>query len=471
MKKGITLFIIFIALLSSACSDWLDVQPSDRVSEETNFSDVAGFKQALNGIYIEMNASGLYGRSLTCEFIEVLAQRYAVGNDNKDNQEVMKFEYEGAYVKGRLTSVWSSAYALIANVNLILKNCEEHRSVLPDEYYHLVKGEALALRAYLHFDIFRLFGPVYSLKPESVPLPYYKEQSFDVVSPSKGSEFMDFVVADLLAAEKELEDDPVIKSGVRGNGKDVFLQYRNLRLNYYAVQALLARVYLYINDTGNAFDYASKVIAVQEAKFPWVDPTKLNNSNTMDRIFSTEVLFALQNLERGQLFRDLFDGQNLKMQTLLAPQEDIAKDVVFEGIISDYRYNTSLNRSVEFSGKRYCVLNKYQGSDSLYHQMIPLLRISEMYLIAAETGKADKKEYLNKLRNHRGLRAIEKETDVETELGKEWLREFYAEGQLFFYYKRKNMETIQSATSADGKVSMTSENYVLPIPDGESKYN
>ena len=53
MKKKFVTIIILLAAVCSSCSDWLDVKPSDRVSEENNFSDVAGFKKALNGIYIE----------------------------------------------------------------------------------------------------------------------------------------------------------------------------------------------------------------------------------------------------------------------------------------------------------------------------------------------------------------------------------------------------------------------------------
>lgn len=348
-----------VAALCASCSDWLDVQPSDRISEENNFSDVAGFKKALNGVYVELNRSSLYGRNLTCGFIEVLSQRYAVGDDNKSVKEYMGFNYSGSAAESILSDIWSTAYTLIANVNAILKNCELHRDVLSDEYYHLIRGEALALRAFLHFDLFRLFGPVYATNAADASIPYYTEFSLNVAPSYVGEEFMAMVTADLIDAEKELEDDPIIRRGVEGNTMDTFLRYRNLRLNYYAVQALLARAYYYMGDSENALSYAKKVIAVQEEKFPWINPMKLTNTASMDRVFSTEVLFAAQNLQRNDLFTSLFDGSNLKLSTLLAPREDVT-NYLFDYDKVDYRYMSSLKNAIEISGSSYSIFNKYQ---------------------------------------------------------------------------------------------------------------
>lgn len=469
MKKKFLILIIALSGTCLACSDWLDVKPSDRVYEKNNFSTLAGFKQALNGVYIELNRSELYGRSLTCEFVEILAQRYAIADDNKANLEVMEFQYGGATSKSKISSIWSNMYTLIANVNLILKNCEEHREVLPDEYYHLIKGEALALRAYLHFDLFRLFGPAYSETGKEESIPYYKDFSLELAPSCTPPAFMKLVTGDLLEAEKELAGDPVIEKGVIGDKKDNFLSYRNLRLNYYAVQGVLARVYLYMGKKTEAAKHAANVIAVQESRFPWITAIKLSNPAKMDRVFSSEILFALQNLERNTLFTKLFDGHNLKTQSLLAPRADVTLQV-FEDDKMDYRYKSSLASSVELSGTSYAVFNKYEGKDSLYNQMLPMVRVSEMYLIAAEAAGAENGfGPLNTLRNNRGLESADDHFDERLE--REWIKEFFGEGQLFFYYKRRNFNEVQSPANVNNTVSIAPENYVLPIPDSESKYN
>jgi hypothetical protein len=465
---------MLLPLAFSSCSNWLDVKPSDRISEDQNFSTLSGFKKSLNGVYVELNQPTLYGRTLTCDFIEVLAQRYAVNDDNKANVELMNFNYTGSTVQSRISNIWSGLYNLIANINLILKNCEEHREALPDDYYHIVRGEALALRAYLHFDLFRLFGPVYSVNPDISSIPYYKEFVLDVAPSYSCREYMQYVLNDLLEAEEELKDDPVIKYGVNGNSKDTFLMYRNLRMNYYAVQALLARAYLYMGDTENAYAYAVKVIDVQEERFPWVSQRTLSSS-VIDRTFTSEVIFGLQNTSRGSLYTSYFDGQNLKMETLLAPRKDVVKNV-FENETADYRYATSLANTVDISGVTYCIFNKYQdlGVDSLCNQIIPMLRASEPYLIAAETAPevSDRIQYFSTFLYNRGLkRTLRNASDVDWYLKKEWKKEFYGEGQLFYWYKRLNQTQMQSATSAYGTKSVSTANYKLPIPDGELQYN
>jgi len=255
------------------CSDWLNVKPSDRVSEENAFSTISGFKQALNGIYVELNQSDLYGRALTAEFVEILAQRYAINEEATANLLLSKYEYGGSDAKSRASAIWAKAYNLIANTNLLVKNCDVNRSVLPDDYYHIVKGEALALRAMLHFDLFRLFGPVYGKDSTVTSIPYYKEFVLDVKPSLLGNEFIQQVIDDLSEAEENLQEyDPVITFGPKGDRLDNFKSDRNLRLNYYAVQALLSRVYLYRGNNAKALEYAKKVIEVQEQWFPWVKP-------------------------------------------------------------------------------------------------------------------------------------------------------------------------------------------------------
>ena len=174
-----------------------------------------------------------------------------------------------------------------------------------------------------------------------------------------------------------------------GNPKDIFLQFRNLRLNLYAVYGLLARYYYYAHDNENAYAYAKKVVDIQERHFPWVKLLSLTGSN-IDHMFSTEIMFALQNLQRDNLFTSLFNGNSLKTSSLLAPLEDVTTEI-FGGTMasSDYRVRSSLSGTVEQGGKKYVLFNKYQGTDSLYNQMIPMIRVSESFLILAETGPDD----------------------------------------------------------------------------------
>ena len=474
MRIYIYTSIIGLMFMVLGCSDWLNVKPSDRVSEKSAFSTISGFKQALNGIYVELNQTDLYGRTLTVEFVEILAQRYAINEEATVDKLLSEFEYGGSDAKSRASAIWAKAYNLIANTNLLVRNCDVNRAVLPDDYYHIVKGEALALRAMLHFDLFRLFGPVYGVDSTLKSIPYYTDFALDVNPSLAGDEFIQQVINDLVDAEEYLKDyDPIITYGPKGDHLDNFKCDRNLRLNYYAVQALLSRVYLYRGNNVKALEYAKKVIEVQKRWFPWVKTLDiLSGSENPDRMFSTEILFALQNLKRSSIFSSLFDANNLKLNSLLPMRDDVVGNM-FDDEKQDYRYSTWFTSgTVDLGGVNYKVFNKYQGKDSLFSQMIPMIRVSEVFLIAAETEErsSDGVVYFNELRNNRGLNSVSN-SSLSWRLEEEWRREFIGEGQLFFYYKRNMQTSVMSAYNLYETTSVVLKNYVIPIPEGELKYN
>ena len=475
MKKIKYIIVAIITVFASSCSDWLDVQPSDQVSEDTAFSTLFGFRQTLNGVYVELNASDLYGKALTCELLEIMAQQYAVSSEATAYSALADYDYTGATIKDRFSSVWAKSYNLIANVNKILENCEKRRgTVLSEEYYHIFKGEALALRAMLHFDLFRLFGPVYVEDSEVMSLPYYETFSLNQAPVLKGSEFLEKVITDLRNSLEELKNDPVIEYGVAGKVSDNFLKDRNLRLNYYAVKALLARVYMYQGEVGLAAEQAEDVIAIhnQEGFFPFVESADAL-AREPDRVFSSEILFGLQNLNVKSLYSSMFDAITLKPKSLLAPKADVISQLYPGSDVDDLRYRTSLNKTTEVGGNNYAIFQKYMGGDSIYSQIIPMIRISEMYYIKAESKiDTDPEQAFQILKDflvYRGIANPLIRTPREL-LDSEYRKEFFGEGQLFFYYKRLNRKTIKSA-SGISDINMGSTQYVVPIPDGESQYN
>ena len=87
-----------------------------------------------------------------------------------------------------------------------------------------------------------------------------------------------------------------------------------------------------------------------------------------------------------------------------------------------------------------------------YQYLMPLMRISEMYLIAAECLDEEtlKYQYLNQLRNARKVASVGEEGNIMEEIEKEYRREFIGEGQLFWFFKRQN-----ECRDAEG---------VLPVP-------
>ena len=75
-NKSIIFFLLAGALaLFSACSDYLDVTPSDKQTADQLFASKAGYYAAANGIYNDLASETLYGRQMSWEAIELKGQR------------------------------------------------------------------------------------------------------------------------------------------------------------------------------------------------------------------------------------------------------------------------------------------------------------------------------------------------------------------------------------------------------------
>ena len=95
--------IIGYLLLGTGCSDWLSVNPKDKVEQKEMFSDENGFKNALIGNYIMLKDSKLYGKTLTMEFCENLAQHWKTNPQAIDG-------YTAAYDYKNTESIWNYSY-------------------------------------------------------------------------------------------------------------------------------------------------------------------------------------------------------------------------------------------------------------------------------------------------------------------------------------------------------------------------
>jgi hypothetical protein len=104
--------------------------------------------------------------------------------------------------------------------------------------------------------------------------------------------------------------------------------------------------------------------------------------------------------------------------------------------------------------------------DTVFAFFQPLIRISEMYYIAAEAETNLEKAvgYLETVRRNRGLADELSSVDLIDEIRKEYIKEFWGEGQLFFFYKRTNQSTIPDGNSSVGNRPMTPSHYRVPLP-------
>lgn len=480
IKKVYLLSIVALLTILSACSKWVDIQPSDRLSETQLFENQKGYLKALNGIYMGMADPVSYGEFLTAGATDAMGQLYMTSNTLSPFHVYMYYNYTSSQSKLGFENVWKKNYALIASLNVLIENCGTGPTAkLPDPYYGIIKGEALALRAFIHFDLLRLFGPIYSSSGKDLKaIPYYKVTDMQIVPISSSEEVVDEVTADLNSALELLKDsDPVIKDGVRnqdnpqGNND---LNYRQYRLNYYAAKALLARVMLWKGDRTKAGSLAREIITeVQQPgneRFPFVTSANAINVLSPDRIFATEVMFSIYTDARTNMYNNLFLASN---PFHLSPNNNNADMTRVNNMYDDkneYRYKIWEFTNVE--GVPMVVNQKYKYYLSAPGNfMIPLIRLAELYLIVAECSDDHNEavQYLNALRNKRNAIDVNPGTQAALKdiITAEYKREMIGEGQQFFYYKRNSFTQLPNPASLTGNKVMSLTDYVVPMPDSE----
>lgn len=474
MKKYTFKIILYPLLLLSSvsCTKWLDVKPEDRVTDQQLFSSLEGFLTALNGVYIELNSRQLYGGDLTVDAVEILAQRYDFSGNTTNPFRLGTYNYELDYSKNKFAGIWEKAYAQIANCNKILAYAESNEHVLTGEKRDLILGETLGLRAFLHFDLLRLFGPIYSINSDADAIPYNTRFSISGSDILSAKQVVDQVIADLLRAEEMLQAvDPIMDLGPQNSDSEDGLNhdtYRSLRFNYYAVKALQARVYLYAGENQLAADAARTVLAIQDQWFPFTPYSAvMGDVRNADRIFSSEVLFAAYHPQRNDIFLNLF-GPELQPSMVYSPKGNL--HTFFQDPDRDWRFSSTW---IQTGGQAYRNFHKYESISSFNYinNLIPLMRITELYYILAETS-TDSAEALNAINTvlyNRGLNELTDPSLIEATVREEYKREFWGEGQLFFYYKRINQPTIYSF-SQGMNINMTNAQYVIPMPLTETDF-
>lgn len=482
MKKIIVLLLITgLAALFSSCNSWLDVKPYDSMTEDQLYSTEQGIQKALNGIYLSLASEALYAREMTCGAVDVLSQRYDVSDNSHAYYDLGSYKYTNDGPKATFENIWKAAYKLIADCNEFLQEVPRHKDVLVSDEYPLYMGEALAVRTFLHFDMFRLFGASYTGEERSkAAIPYYDKVTDVPSSILTGEEVMKHLIADIDTAIMWMAKDPVLSVGL-GKG-DGFWEHRNLRMNYYSAWALKARMYWYMGEEFNteAHQIASALLAGKDPRtgeannftelfkaFSELGKDVTAQVKNQDRVYMEELLFGIHNMKRDALYKALF-STDLEDKNILWAQTDFVSGIYSEdGDIRKYGWDVvSADRGPRRAFVKFYPY-KAAKNDPYRYEIQSLIRLGELYLIAASTtdDEKSKKNYLEQLRlkrgftngNTNGYMNLDELVDVE------YQRELYGEGQYFFFLKRNQVKSIKN-----NLMNTVTVNYVIPLPESET---
>lgn len=463
MKRKIYTLLLSIAgcLLTSSCSDWFDVSPSTDVPAEELFETESGFQSALAGIYIGMTNQKAYGDNLSFGMLDQMAQLYdMIPSGASERSAIYQYENEtdqGYNTKARLADTWTQAYKMIANANNLLKWLDKNgeRVIASPETRSMLRGEALAIRAYLHFDILRGWGPMnYKGDPTAAATPCmpYRTVADNSKQPLRTAEQVLDLILDDLKSAKQLMSYEAKKTLTSNDG-----QNRRFRFNYHAINAVMARVYCYMGKAEEAITCAQDVIDHCGLE--------LQSANSSDPILFNEVLCGLYLYEMEKNLSAFWsDGDKLTTQYFSKVSTFNTLFNATSGSTNDIRYRTVKRYATEQVQSLKYIKNE--------NEVVPLIRLPEMYYILCEMkALSDSEDKLNEVRHKRGYPASEDEhfkteADRIKALNREYRKEFYAEGQYYFFLKQHPTAPVEHFN----EVTLGKAQYVFPLPDAEKEY-
>lgn len=473
-----------MALLFSACDDWLTIQPETTMTAEMLFASDEGITQGLNGAYYKMMgsyspASYLGGAGL----VEDMGNTFywdASGLSSSYYFSTLQFGLsdEQDYI---LELCFTNLYEVIANVNSLLNNMANNRDNLTPDTYKIVRGEAYALRACCHLDALRIWGPVPSAADAGTRyLPYVRENDVNDYEYHTFDQFMDYVQEDLDSAEMFLaEVEPVLtQTFAETESTSNTWPYRKSRCNYYGVLALQARAALWRGDNERALTYARMVKnATNEDGTPKISLTTSDmdvyDYTVTDHSHYNEHIFGIKNEDYTTASSSTSPWQ-YPYQRYCTPE--FIEGLYGENFTSDLRYSHYFaagggtwvtDGEGNYVYQYYAfVLRKFMdfNSDTSAPHNFPVIRLPEMYFIIMECAPLD--EANEAYEEYCEARALEyvplTESDRQERVMMESLREYVGEGQNFFIYKRNNVSNMIGAS-----VSFTADQYVVALPEAE----
>ena len=454
---------ILAASLSSCVNDWLDVAPSDGTDADaalTSSSDLAaartGMYEALKG---NSNLVDYYGQQFFVYGDVHAGDDYQYNNLGGSNRASFYYDmnYQTASEFSSRTSssnvAWKSPYIVIGRANRIIAAAEggalsdaaEAKATI-DQY----AAEAKVLRALAHFDLVRIYGKPYTEdQGASLGVPLVTEVLESNAKPARSTvaEVYTQVVKDLTEA---------ISSNALATETEPGY------VSVWGAKAILSRVYLNMGDYANALSVAEDIIKnsgaalwTRDQYFKAWDASTPNESEFLFRLnvagsTDSNDLNGIGNLQQRDGYKEMVATKKF-VDMLTSDPEDVRNDMFLPATAA---------KEVATYGTNKVYLNKLRGQGGNLRNVtiVPIIRLSEVYLTAAECAfrnndKTKAVEYLNDLVKNRTTTEASLATVDNITLERiliERRKELIGEGQRYFDALRNN-ETITRYTSEADK--------------------
>lgn len=475
--KIIRYILLFSMFLHFSCDDFLNVKPEGEVVNDDLFETSEGFEDALYGVYAFLNRDSLYGKNLSFYVNDVVAQ-YLISNWDQDpSHKLSQYDYKHSEVRPLIDQIWNNMYKNIANVNNILANLEL-KTEKDMRLYKVYKAEALGMRAFMHFELLRLFSDDIIRNPDAEGIPYYTKYSFEVSPFEKSKETYKKILVDLQEAERLFLENGEYFDRTEENAS-AFILDRPIHMNLYAVKAVMARVYWTLGEWSKAKQAALEVIDC--GFFQLEDKTAMED--LVNGVLSPkETIFGLYSELWVTTTRNLIYSSGGSAMNLQPVYEDIYA-VDLEGV--DYRWEGWIKVMSDFgaTGTRLMkIVDRFQVKQGSRPDKrisgINLIRLPEMYYIVAECclheegedASGNARAYFDKVLRSRGLKSFsERGYNVYvSNINAERRKEFIGEGLYFHVMKKYGLDAYNAVF--DKTYQASPDIYNFPIPEDEKAY-
>jgi len=444
MKTKYLLIIMSILTFSSCNQDeFLDKDPYDAILTENLITDFASLKAAVNGAYEIFQDTYYYNSYFT-----ILPD--LMGDNVKRTSYVFPDidKYETLANNRSAQRIWDKISSQIAQTSITIALAESFNFGADQEAATKLIGQLYIARSLAYFDMQRLFAQPYNFTSDAshlgAPLADEVQIGIELISPGRSttSQVYDKIVADIL-------------KGIGTIGDDASSAYY---LNKNSAKALLARVYLYMENWEEANKLASEVIGSGYSL--------ISNSGYISswaKNTTSESIFSLVNSSTDN------SGYSSITYYYSRPRFKATNDIFNALDAGDVRKGLiSANKILKFSA-------------STRDNNIPVIRLSEMYLIKAEAlaemnmeGAARTAVNTIRLRaNPTATPYAQTGSALKDVIQEERRKELMFEGHRVFDLTRTKRSFTKYSGSAGSAISITypHNKTILPIPQVEIDRN
>lgn len=451
--------------VQSGCKkDFLEKNPINQVTADVAFVNKAAAEKLLQGAY-----DGMYNDYHIWDYMingDVTADNAYAGGDNQANIQIDLFTVNST--NGNVGRDWSSLYSDIKNANEVLENVPNIKDAALDvgNRRNEILAEASTLRAYMYFNLVRLWG--------AVPLVLKTPASLSEMQPAKAS--VDQVYAQII---KDLEFAAANAKTTSANKGIITKGVAN---------ALLAKVYASKPnpDWTKVLQYCDATIANGYSLFPNFNGL-FNEANENNSEAIWEMQYDGWGGQHGNWMPSVIVGTGWKR--FCTPTNDLVKAFDDEGDV--IRKNASIyfsNATTEgwsddyWAKSNYPYINKYRADDKSNSYII---RLADILLLKAEalnevsaTGWSAAKTIVNQIRNRVSLGSTPAADQASMRLAieKERRLELAFEGHRWFDLLRTNraiavMNAQKNGVGANLNYNVTPAKLYFPIPQAELDRN